>query len=190
MRLCLLIFLLLSLASCGFHLRGQTPLAEPLHSLYLKSKDPYGQLARNLRQYLKMSGVVLASDPHDANTILEIISETESQQLQSVSGTQQTRQYNLVLTVTFQVTDSSGRVLVPTQSLSESRPLTILSNQILGGSNEQANLYQQMRLTMVFDIMNRLSSHEITHLLNAKPELPAPKPSRAFNHIKASTITA
>lgn len=161
--------LALLLSSCGFHLRGSMPLSPPLQRLYLKTQSPYGELTHNLQQYLKMSGVYLADSPQDASTVLDIISETTSQQLLGVSGTQQTRQYNLTLNVSFQVTDPKGNVLVAPVTLTQSRTLPINANQILAGSNEATALYQQMRRAIVFDIMNRLSSQEITYLLTKKP---------------------
>jgi LPS-assembly lipoprotein len=163
--LMLLLSLIGLLSGCGFHLRGQLPLAPPLQKLYLKTQDPYGQLTRNLKQYLKDSNVQLADSPQTAETVLEILHEYNTEQLLSIGGTQQTRQYNIILTVNFQVTDPTGKILLPPQSMSETRSLTIQSNQILGGSNEENNLYQQMRRAIVYDIMNRLSSKDVTDLI-------------------------
>lgn len=153
------------LTSCGFQLRGSTPLSPALQELYIKTADPYGELTRYLREYLRMSGVHLAATPQEATTLLVILNEQQSQQLLSVSGTQQTRQYNLFLVVTFMVTDPKGVVLVPPQAVSEVRTLTTVSDQILGGSNEQTTLYQQMRQAIVYDIMNRLGSRDVSFLL-------------------------
>jgi LPS-assembly lipoprotein len=171
------LFLLLALCSllsaCGFHFRGQVPLAPPLKKMYLQSEDPFSQLTRNVKQSLKISGVDLVDSPAKADTILDIMRETNSEQLLSIGGTQQTRQYNITLTVTFQITDGHGRVLVPIESLSETRSLTILSNQILGGSNEENNLFVQMRRAIVYDIMSRLSSSDVSTLVT-QPPIPVP----------------
>ncbi len=161
----------LLLTSCGFHLRGTVPLATPLQHLYLQVADPYSSLTRNLRQSLASSGVQLVSSPAEADAVLIILKENPSQQLLSVGSTQQTRQYNLILSVTFQINDARGKILIPPQTVSESRSLTLQSNQILGTSNEQDDLYQQMRQAVVYDIMNRLSSKEITTLLNSEKAL-------------------
>ena len=168
MRSLFLILLLFCLNSCGFHLRGEFSLAPALHKLYLESKDPYGQLTRNLKQYLKMSGVQLTTTPEEANTVLTIISETETQNLISIDNSQLTRQYNLVLTVTYQITTPNGEVLVPPQAVAESRTLPIQSNQILAGSNEETTLYQQMRQAIVYAIVSHLSSNDVTSLLSKK----------------------
>lgn len=162
------------LGGCGFHLRGEMPLAPPLHSLYIQSVDPYGVLTRNLEQSLKMSHVQLTESADKAKTVLVILRDDTSQALLSVGATQQTRQYKLTAVVTFEVTDASGRIIIPPQELADSRVITVQSNQILGSSNE-ANLYfQQMQRGLATAIMYRLSSHQITSDINAafKPATP------------------
>ncbi len=158
--------LTLLLSSCGFHLRGEMPLAAPLHRMYVQSTDPYGTLTRNIKQSLKMSDVTLTDNTSEATTILSITHDDTSQQLLSVSGTQQTRQYKLIVTVVFEVNDNHGRTIVSPQALSDSRVITVQSNQILGSSSEANLYYQQMRRALASAIMYRLSSHEITSVIN------------------------
>lgn len=163
--LILLLFIVLSLASCGFHLRGPMPLAPPLQRLYLQTPDPYGQLTRDLRLYFKMSNVHLVESPTEASTVLVILDEETNEQLLNINGTQETRQYNLILTVHFQITDSNGAILLSPEAISETRVLTIKAGQILAGSNEANNIYQQMRLAIAYDIMSRLASQNVTQRL-------------------------
>lgn len=174
LNVCLLFFIMLT--ACGFHLQGKKPLAAPLHRLYLQSPDPYGPLARNLQQSLRMSNVQLVDSPVEAETILDIIQDSDTQTLLAPNGTLQTRQYNLTVTVTFQVLDPKGRILIGPQTLSETRPITIQSNQVLGSSNEVTSYYQQMRRTLAYAIMNRLASQEMTHLLLNASRTSASKP--------------
>lgn len=157
------------ITSCGFHPRGMTPLVPPLKRMYLKTDSPYSDLTNNLRQYLKMSDVYLTTTPQDATTVLDIISVDQVQQLLGVSGSQQTRQYSLTLSVKFQITDPKGVVLVMPETLSQARTLPINSGEVLAGSNQAAALYQQMRRAIVFDIMNRISSQYISNLLLRPP---------------------
>lgn len=165
MRFFILLFIAIGLSGCGFQLRGSTPPNPALQNLYIKTSAPYSEVTSNLREYLNVTGIQVAATQQDAAIVLQILSETETQVLLSVSGTAQTRQYSLILTIAFQVTDNKGIVLVPPQTLSENRTLTVMSDQILGGSNEQTMLYQQMRQAIVYDIMNRLGSREIIALL-------------------------
>lgn len=162
MRIFLVLLLTMLLTSCGFHLQGPMPLAPPLKKLYLKAQDPYGQLARNLKDYLRMSGVTLVSSPSEATAILAITSQDASQHFLSVNGTEQTRQYNLVVSVTYEITTPTGELLAGPESLSESKPITIQSNQILGSSNEANLYYNHMRRALAYAMMNRISSADIT----------------------------
>lgn len=163
------------IAACSFHLRGDLPLAAPLHSLYIESNDPYGTLVKELELSFKMSRVTLAENKNEAKTVFVIIGDTTAQTLLSVSGTQQTRQYQLSVTVTFEINDQNGRTIVPPESLAETRVITIQSNQILGSSNE-ANLYfQQMRHVLASTIMYRLSSRQITNMVNEGFQAPVTK---------------
>jgi len=165
--LCLLGMALL-VTACQFHLQGGMHLAPPLRRLYLQTSDPYGSLVRYLSQYCKMSNVELASSPKEATTILVILKDTNSQSLLSVSGTQQTRQYNLITSVSFEITDAKGQLLVPPQTLTEARAITVQSNQILGSSNESVQFYQQMHRSLAYAIMNRLASQEVSQaVMNA-----------------------
>lgn len=154
------------LSACGFHLQGEMHLAPSLQRMYLQTRDPYGYLARNLKESLKMSNVNLASSPCDASAVLVILQDDSLQTLLSVNSTTQTRQYSLSVTVVFEITENNGQIIIPAQSLTESRVITVQSNQILGSSNETNLYYQQMRRILATAIMNRISSKEITALAN------------------------
>src|SRR5688500_17717837 len=105
LRMGLISLCCLCVASCGFHFRGRMELAPPLHKLYLQAPDPYSYLVRSLQDYLKLSNVQLTKMPQDADTILVILEDVPIQQLLSVSGTQQTRQYRLAVNVLFEIQD-------------------------------------------------------------------------------------
>lgn len=83
----------------------------------------------------------------------------------SSNSTQQTRQYNLSVLVEFEINTAQGEVLVGKQTLTESKPITFQSNQLLGSSNEAVLFYQQMRRTLAYAIMNRIASKEITTII-------------------------
>ncbi len=166
-KIFLLLPFLLSLMSCGFHWREPLPLAKPLQNMYVQSRNPYDELTRYLKQYLQMSGVHLAASPQQASTILNITQEVMTQNLLSINSSQQTRQYNLSLTVTFEITDTEGKILITPQTLTELRPLTLQSNQILAGSNQAAQLYQDMQRALTYNLMNRLASKGVSNALLA-----------------------
>lgn len=152
----------LMLTACGFHPRGKINLAEPLQNVFIKTNEPYSQLVQNLKKYLKLSGVHITDSAAEATTVIELSNEKKAQQQLSVSGTQQTRQYNLILSTSFRLLNQKGLVISPPQSVTESRTITIQANQILGGSNEATNLYVLMYQALAYDIMMRLGSQDVS----------------------------
>ena len=148
------------LLACGFKVQGPVKLAPPLQYLYLQTPDPYGHLARYLSQYLRASGVTIAPSVQTARTTLIILADDSSQELLGVSSTQQTRQYNLRVTVRFEVIDAkTGLVLIAPQTLSETRTTTVQANMVLGSSNEATINYEQMRRSIASSILTRLSAN-------------------------------
>ena len=108
--------------------------------------------------------------------VLEILHEDVSQQLLSVSSTQQTRQYTLFYKVTFQLTNNKGLVIYSPQTITETSTLTVQSNQILASGSETSLLYQVMRKAAASDIMNRLAAKEITTTVNKMSKQPQTTP--------------
>lgn len=168
MRIFLLLLLTLLITSCGFHLRGEVALPSDMQRVFIQTDDPYGWLARGLAEYLKSSGTYIANSAQGATMTIKILHLDKSQQLLSVSGTQQTRQYNLVLSATFELLNSTGKTVTTPQVVTEIRVLTVAANQILGGSNEADNLYEQMHQPLVYDIISRVASNDITHSMEQK----------------------
>jgi outer membrane lipopolysaccharide assembly protein LptE/RlpB len=147
-------------------LQGQLQLAPALHRLYIQAADPYGVLVRMIKLYCKTSHVQLVDAPENATAVLEITQDTAKDEFLSVSGTQQTRQYKLSVIVSFVIKDPKGRIIVPLQTLTEERTITIQADQILGSSNEANLFYEQMRRSIAFAMMNRISSQDVTQMIN------------------------
>jgi len=169
-RIIIFLSLILLLSGCGFHLQGQTYFAPALQHLYLQTQDPYGYLATDLRQILKSSGIELADSPDKATMILTILQDTNAQILIAPSGTNQTQQYQLQSTISYTLSNK-GRTLLGPEALTEQRPITIQSNQILGTSNEADLFYRQMHRALAYALINRISSRAVTRLMENPPPL-------------------
>lgn len=65
-------------AGCGFRLQGTTQIPEELKTLRLSSADPYGPLARAIRQQLRLNNVNLIDENLQNVPILKIGGSSEN----------------------------------------------------------------------------------------------------------------
>lgn len=152
----LLLPALLALSACGFHLRGQYDLA--FQRLYLDAKLPPA-IATTLQRSLRSAAdVELVSDPKRADAIVEILGETRSQQILSLTAQGTIRQYRLNLTFRFRVTDAQGNELIPATAIEQYRDVSTNDAAVLAKEAEDALLYRDMQVDAIRQLVRRLAT--------------------------------
>jgi LPS-assembly lipoprotein len=160
----LLLATTLSLAACGFHLRGSDlkGVAFTFKSLYLKAPGESPFVA-DLRRALIASKIVLATSSDQAELVLDVVSEQSAKQILSLSGAGRVQEYQLSYRVSLRAYDSKQNDWLPAEEISMSRILPYDDAQVLAKEQEEAMLYKDMRSDAVAQAMRRLS--------RAKPQL-------------------
>jgi len=148
----------LLLTACGFHLRGDVTLAPELSKLYIEGADPYNPLVRELTRSLTTTGVVVVTERKDATAILQILKNSGSRRVLSVSSEGKVSEYELYQTLEFKVRDAAGRELLAPQYLELTRDYLFEKEDVLGKSNEEEILRRDMRRDLVRLIMLRLEA--------------------------------
>lgn len=156
-RLFIPLFLALLLSACGFHLRGMTNAPEWLDNVSIISKDGNKELTSILKSQLEGYKIRVNSDPAFAKYWLIINKINFRQQIVSIGASTNPRQYQLILAIEFMLQTSKGIVVKPPRFISISRQLTVNSDRILGSSDEEAILINEMKKEAVLQIINRLS---------------------------------
>jgi LPS-assembly lipoprotein len=157
-------FILLSaallLASCGFHLRGQTAL--PFESLYVQA-PPTSQLVTQLkRTFAAGSGVRIADKPGDAQVLLQIMNELREKEIVALSGGGRVREYQLRYRVSYRLTDNKGvNVYIAPSELVLRREFSFNDAEALAKESEEALLYRDMQSDAVQQLMRRLQAAKI-----------------------------
>ncbi|HBW39938.1 MAG TPA: LPS assembly lipoprotein LptE [Leclercia adecarboxylata] len=93
-------------AGCGFHPRGTTQVPSELKTLIVSTGDPYGPLARTVRQQLRINDVKIVEDSKQNRTdipTLRLGPESSGRNTASVFISGTTAEYQLVMTLTAQV---------------------------------------------------------------------------------------
>lgn len=99
--------LLLGLNGCGFKLRDAQPLPTGIEQIFLTGTEQYSPLKRELRKYLKVFQipfVTQAPETKQAQTVaIYLLPDSLERRLLSLFPTGQVAEYELVLTIRFQV---------------------------------------------------------------------------------------
>ncbi|MEX0447842.1 LPS assembly lipoprotein LptE [Xenorhabdus sp. SGI246] len=97
-------------AGCGFHLRGTTQVPKELQTLQLSSSDPYGPLARAVRQQLRLNDVKIVEQASTSVPILKLLGSSENKDTVSVFQDGKAAERQLVLNVDAQVLMPNGSI--------------------------------------------------------------------------------
>ncbi len=143
-------------ASCGFHLRGRVALPEVMHKTFISGLGVREPLNLELRRTLRANRVQIVDDVAQASAVLRILGRNEGKRVLSVGGDGKVKEYELYLTVSFdlQAQDNSLRLAPQTQSLT--REFIFDETDVLGKAQEEALLRRDMYKDMAQLMLYRL----------------------------------
>jgi LPS-assembly lipoprotein len=136
--------LMLSLAACGFHLRGQVQLPPQMARTYISGAASGDALVRALRSALQANGVRVVSDARNATAILQIESLKTSRSVLSVNADGTVADYQLLMQLAYSVRATQGDWHIPTQELQARRHYSYSDSQVLAKSSEVNQLRDSM----------------------------------------------
>ena len=146
---------------CGFHLRGQLDLPTWLEQIEVVNQHVHRDLnlaVKNVLQSNITHQVALASSEQKW-LILE--KDTLVQHVSSISSGTTARQYQLIYTVQFRVEAAQQKITYESQTVTVTRQLTVNSERILGSSDEQQTLENEMRQEAAWLILDRLRAEKL-----------------------------
>ena len=156
-RLWLIGVLATSLAGCGFHLEGRTPLPASMKTAYVQATDMQTDFAQSLRKALLTSGSRPPSDKKTASSIVNILEDTVVRRTLSVSAQNKPNEYEITYTVRFSVTAGDQELLAP-QDISATRSYSFDETRLLAKEHEESILRQAMAHDLADRVIRQLSS--------------------------------
>jgi LPS-assembly lipoprotein len=159
-RLLLLAGLAVTLAACGFHLRGSYRLPEALYPLLIDA--PSGStVAEELRTSLRRVDASLTSDRDEARTRLVVLDESRDRRVLSVGDSANVDEYELRQQVRWKLVDATTKDRTPLLSevqLEARRDYTFDAASVLSKQEEEQALYKRMSEDLAQRILFRLQS--------------------------------
>ena len=143
------------LSACGFHLRGEFNV--PFASVYVSTTGA-SQIAAVLKRELGNSPTKLMPGAKDAEALLNISAEKRERIILSLSGAGRVREYQLKVSVRYQLVDSKGAVAIPTSEIQLQRIMTYDDSQVIAKQQEEALLYKDMEQDAASQILRRMSA--------------------------------
>lgn len=155
LRLALCTTLLILLSACGFALRGSAQLPAALNTLQVLSVDANSELLREVTRALRNSGVSVVDTATDYR--LGLGREADSERTLSVNSNARAGEYELELSVLFQLSGGGTTVLGP-ETLSTTRVYLSDPENAVAKSEEAELIRQEMRRELAQQILNRLQA--------------------------------
>ncbi len=145
--------LMLLLAGCGFHLRTWD-LGISLDSARVEASQRHA-LAAPLRRVLSQSGVSEA-DEGESQIVVKLLDQRRNRRSVSVTGQARAAEYETTLEVRYQVYGADGAELIPPRWVRSERVFRVDQDNIVGNSEEQALLEQEMQNDLIQQILRSL----------------------------------
>jgi LPS-assembly lipoprotein len=148
-----------TLASCGFHLRGQSTL--PFETISLAT--PEGSLLGEdlKRSIVSGSQTRIVDRAADAQAVLQVIGEQREKVILSLTGAGRVNEFLLRYRLVFKVHDGKGRDIIPQNEIVLTREMSYNDQQVLAKEAEEQLLYRDMQRDMVQQVMRRLAAARV-----------------------------
>jgi len=147
-----------ALTGCGFQLRGAQGM--PFQSIYLGTGE-YSELTAALRRQLEAGGTQVVDSPTGAQVRLQVIRDTQSKTITSLSSAAQVREYTLFRYFDFRLVDTGGAEIIPAARITIRRTLTYNENDLLAKEGEEQLLYKDMGSDLVRQVLRRLAAAKL-----------------------------
>lgn len=150
-----LIFVILLLSACGYHLRGNIELPKGMENIYVEAAS--STLQQEMKKALKSSQGKLVATSAEAGTVIKITKEDMSSRVMSINTAGRANQFQLIYHIIFSIHESSGKLLLGDQNVNIKREYFNDQTDILGKSNEEGVIRAEMYQQAVSSMMGRIS---------------------------------
>ena len=151
------IFSAVLLCACGFHLQQPSELPREMARTALEVQNPYSPFARQLLILLEQNGATVV-EAASASAVLEIPVNRVRKEILTIGDNARVREYRIHHSVTFRLVDAQGAILVPENTLEQSRVISFDEQDILAAAQEEEFLRQNMAQTLSRLVIRHLGS--------------------------------
>lgn len=152
-------------AGCGFKLRTAQSLPPQLQQVYYQTDSPYGSFDITFKRVLKALDVVILTAPNATAPVLHVVAVWNPPSTNTSMSSTAGRSYKLGYTAIISITDSVGKVLLPSQTVSATRDINLQSNEIVEISPQVEVVKRELQQELSTKILNILCSKSVFRVL-------------------------
>ncbi|HUW54911.1 MAG TPA: LPS assembly lipoprotein LptE [Rhodanobacter sp.] len=152
-----LLLSVLALGACGFHLRESAALPASMQHVHI-TVNGGGDLPRMLTRALRDAGVSVEDNSGPGVAELRVPVAAFSTDTLSAGGYVRITEYAVRYQVQFNVTDASGRTLLPDQRINMSREYSYDAANSVGNASQVEEIQRSLNDDMVQAILFRLQA--------------------------------
>ena len=152
-----ILYPLVSLAGCGFHLRGVIELPPELSRTHISGISEYSDFAATLRQQLRANGVEIVEADQSTAT-LRITRHRITRQVLAVGADGKVREFELLGVLSFEVRKADKTVLLKNQTITLTREFIFDPDDVLGKTEEEALLREDLTENLARLMIYRLQA--------------------------------
>lgn len=148
-------------AGCGFKLRDAYGIPPQMQRTYIEGGNERSEVYVGLRRALTASGVTLVDSADAASAVLRLSDERSGRRVLSIGRDARVSEYEVFYSLSFDVRargESADEVLIEPQSLRLTREYVYDATGLLGKTDEEGLLRQEMQRDLVRLIMYRLEA--------------------------------
>lgn len=157
MKFLSILFTLLLLQSCGFHLASEGEFSSEVSNTHVQALSSSNELVRLIEKNLRTNRVNVVDADH-ATALLRILSEETEKVVLTLDNDGKAREYELLLRISFEVKRPDNSVMLNQQKIDLNRDFVFDKNDILGATEEEQEMFNEMRNDAAKLIVYRLQS--------------------------------
>lgn len=154
LRSLLIATLVLSLVSCGFHLRGAADIS--FNSIFIQGNTLV--INKDLNKSLKSNDIKILPSSEGAELLLDLIGEESEKRILSIGGQGTVNEFELYYRVHYRTKQAGDELWSQTQTVESRRDFTYSDANLLAKQREERRLNDDMQADVVRGIMRRLSA--------------------------------
>ena len=154
----LLVFVMVNLSACGFHLRGSEALPPEMAVTYIQSSNPFSTLVDDFAGALRARGAKVTERIEDATAVLRIQANDRERDVLSVNTSGKVLEYELRQTIRFAVATAENLPIVESQTVTMRRAYLYKSTDVLGSEREKDAVRHTLQKNLVNMAMLRIAA--------------------------------